>query len=309
MLFLTEEELSDWISSPSYVLPRSGVPVEKMDSPNQVGAERVSDSRDDWLLAVYDAESSSPRKGVPFSKVSALLGMSERKLALLENHYAGFGPKIEAATPNQRGCFEAWWRKSRIETLAVDSEAGADAMAELMGRQRRVNKAYGRRVAEVLMEAELGLPSTSLPSYLFAYSRSVETGLPSLGAAFCDLGHILRMCLKEEKGDVISGLARRIMGLFGEGRVFSQDDIGELMRSLKCLKEFKLRYVLFLKWKYAAERNGGAVDFREMLDDTAWFTKNENLAAEFDEGVLLYGAFAGFRSFAIQYHQRLRELN
>lgn len=305
---LTEEELLDWISSPKYTLPRLGVPVLQMDSFRQVGIAHVSDSKDDWLLAAYRTENGNPRNGVPFSEVTCLLGMTSRKLALLENHYGGLGPKIEAAAPDQGASFDAWWLRSRIETLAVDCEAGANALAELMGIGRRVKRSYGRKVAEILIADEMGQSQTSRPYCLFAYSRSFESGLSLLGSAFCDLGHTLRLCLKDKQSGMVSALARRIGELFAKGGDLIQHDIDGLMKEFKSIKEFRLRYVLFLKWKYAAEQNGGAIDFQEMLDDAAWFRECSELQVEFEAGALLYGAFAGFKSFAVQYHLRKRDL-
>lgn len=306
---LTEEELSDWIASRCGMLPRLGVPIQSVDDLEQLGVARVTESKEDWFLAVYRMKEGKQARSVPFSRVKLLLAMTEHKLALLENHYAGFGPEIGLARAEQGAAFDIWWRKSRIETLAADCEEGANGLAEIMGCRRQVKRSFGRRVAEVLVADELGISRVEIPACLFAYSRSIETGLSSLGAAFCDLGRVLRMCLSEERECEVSKLAHHVAETFGGGREIGPNEVARLLNEFRSIKELKLSFVLFLKWKYAAERNGGMVDFKELMADLAWFKGVKGVMGEVESGILLYGAFVGFKSFAIQYHLYMKEKN
>lgn len=304
---ITEDELSNWMSCLVWRLPRLGVKKDAIDEFNAVRTVNVSALRDDWLLAEYSLTDKDSNSAVPFFSVVGLYGASPRKTALLQNHYAGFGISVQDASAEHVRAFEEWWRRSRLETLMLDCENGGRAMCQLYDIADKVPRAIVKAVARVLVDAELECPPCKFEEYLLGYSRSMTFNYAGIAAALCDLGSVLRMCLRNEK-DVkrLNRFAARSREVFGKTEKPDWKLVAEILDEYRGWKYSRLHYVLFLKWKHATEQNGGKVDFPMITADVNAMRGEAGVQDALAQALVLFGSYVGFESFAVQYHVKKR---
>ena len=304
---ITEDELSSWMSCLVWRLPRPGVKKDAVDGFKSVRTATVSAMRDDWLLAEYLLTDEDSDSAVPFFSVMGLYGVTPRKTALLQNHYNGFGLSVQDAPVEYVRAFEEWWRRSRIETLMLDCENGGRAMCQLYDCPDKVSRGIVKEVATVLVDAELESPPCKFQEYLLGYSRSTTFNYTDIAAALCDLGSVLRMCLTDEKNvKRLNRFATRIRALFGETENPDWKFVAKVVEEFRSWKYSRLHYVLFLKWKRAAEQNGGKVDFKMITADVNTMRGEVGVQDALTQALVLFGSYVGFESFAVQYHVKKR---
>lgn len=304
---VTEDELSEWMSHRTWRLPREGVPLDRVNDLARLKPEEVSDDKNDWFLVEYNCSDLKNAGIVPFSSVTSLCGCSDHKTAILLNHYEGFGIEVHTAEMGLQTAFGEWWRRSRIETLSLDCTEGANAMSELFGFGDGVKRGYGRKVAEELVDIELGVEKNNFPGRLLAYSRSQLFGCDGICAAMCDLGTILRSLQKNEK-DVaaVNRLASGISSVIKGDQKASLTDCADVLKGSASLKGCSFEFVLFLAWKYAAEHKGGKIDFEQVDLDVKNMRNDPKMSCVLQKALHLFGAYVGFKSFAVQYHIKRR---
>ncbi len=308
-ILVTEEELYALGNSYKWSLPRKPFRREGFSAKRSfknVKVFPVSERWEDWMLAEFEF-STTPKKGseIQFYNVKAVYGFSELHVNCLKDRYEEFGLEIKMASENTCSAFRVWWNQQRENTILCDVDDGIKAIFEMVELGEKIDAGFSaREIAHAIFQNEISAGDDNFLSLLFHYSRLQCFHTAGIIAALCDLGVILRQRQETgNDGEHVGALAQSVKALMNQENQFDPYvELQNILTPYASYEEYKIEYVLFLKWKFDSEQQGGRVDFKQVLDDVANLFRIGVSKEKISNALLLFGGYAGFASFSVQYH-------
>ena len=314
VVLLNENELYDWGCRYSYKIPRRSFAVECLNGLEfnqfaKIKVKGISERKEDWLLAEYAATHSV--QNVPFYQIKRLYGFSETHAQILRSRYAEFGLDVVVTNGVVSGAFDKWWCDQRMSLVIDDVKSGMVALPEMFDLKTHSNSKKIKQIAKALNEIDANrcVGGSDFYRSLFDYSRSHSIFATGVLAAMCDLGILLRSQKDDadwqKTVDKFSVYVRERIGLDEEK---TMPILCEMGKEFKGISEISVENVLFLKWKYDSEVNGGSVDFGTMHNDVAILQpilKDRTITS----ALSLFGGYVGFKALAMNYHSWKRGMD
>ena len=309
VILVTEEELYALGNAYKWSLPRKPFRREKFSAKRSFKKLKnfpVSERWEDWMLAEFEF-STIPKKGskIQFYNIKAVYGFSELHVNCMKDRYEEFGLEIKMASENTCSAFKAWWNQQREGTIFHDVDDGIKALFEMVELGEKMDVGFSaQEIVHAIFQNEVNAEGDNFLSSLFQYSRSQGFRAAGIIAALCDLGVILRQRQKTEKdSEHIGALAQSVKVLMNQEDQFDPyEELQNILAPYASCEEYKIEYVLFLKWKFDSEQQGGRVDFKQILDDITNLVRVGISREKISNALLLFGGYAGFASFSVQYH-------
>lgn len=311
-ILTSEDEFYRWGCCRTFSLPRDGYRIDEIflaGSKVWKSAWRdiVRDCADDLFIAVFDLDddcvTAIAKRGVqvPFWRVVRLLALDDARATILKDRYQEMGVEVDTLENVHAGPVLDFISAEKHKAGFSDIEDGARGLLEYFDMEKPERCGA---VVRAVRKAMSGPDCNDHFSLMLTYSRIEAWGCDGWLAAMCDLGLIARKTQNGKSASKRVDVFARKVKLLKDSNEDSVDAVRDCMNAVHVNKVLVLENVIFLRWKYAAELRAGALDLDLMESDIERLKEKELESCA--TALCMFGAFAGFKAFAEEYHRKMR---